>query len=111
MLPWDRWEPKDHHQEAAGFRLSLNQSERSVEDIVTIAQGAEGHTKGGDQIEAEICLKTIDATTATNKNSQENIWTDVPRGELYAIFVINLDILNVLVGGSVEINEDGDRSE
>ena len=103
MLPRDRWEPNGHHQEAAEFR--------SKEDIVTIAQGAEVHTKGGDQIKAEICLKTIDATTATNKISQENIWTDVPRGELHAIFVINLEISNVLVGGSVEINEDGDRSE
>ena len=85
MLPRDRWEPKDHHQEAEEFRLNLNQSERSVEDIVTIAQGVEVHTKGGDHIEVEICLKTIDATTATNKISQENIWTDVQRGELHAI--------------------------
>ena len=79
--------------------------------IVTIAQGTDVHTKVGDQIEAEICLKTIDATIATNKISQENIWTIVPRGELDAIFVINLNISNVLVGGSVEIHEDGDRSE
>ena len=111
MLPRDRWEPKDHHQEAAEFRSNLNHSERSVEDIVTIAQGAEVHTKGGDQIEVEICLKPINATTATNKIIQENIWTDVPRGELHAIFVINLDISSVPVGGSVEIFEDRDLSE
>ena len=53
-------------------------------------------------------LITIDATTATNKISQENIWTDVPQKELHAIFVIKLDILNVPVVGSVEISEDGE---
>ena len=77
MLPRDRWEPKDHHQEEAELRSNLNQSEQSVDDIVTIAQGDEVHTKGEDQIEVAICLKIIDATTATNKISKINIWIDV----------------------------------
>ena len=79
-----------------------------MEDIVTIARGAEVHTKGEDSIEVEICLKTIDATTATNKISPENIWIDVRQKELHAIFVIKLDTSNVREGGSVEINEDGE---
>ena len=79
-----------------------------MEDIITIALGAGAHTKGEDQIEVEIFLITIDATTATNKISQENVWTDVPQKELHAIFVIKLDISNVPVGGSVEIIEDGE---
>ena len=75
------------------------------------ARGRGSYQGRGQQIEMEICLKTIDATTATNKTSQENIWTDVPQGELHEIFVINLDFSNVPVGGSVEINEDEGRSE
>ena len=72
MLPRDRWEPKDHHQEVES-RLKQNRSERSVEDIVTIAQGAEAHIKGEAQTEVEVCSKTIDATTGTNEALQENI--------------------------------------
>ena len=52
-------------------------------------------------------LITIDAITAINKISTENIWTDTPQKELHAIFVIKLDISNVPVGGGVEISEDG----
>ena len=108
MLPRDRWEPKDHHREVEP-RLNQNLSERSVEDIVTIAQGAEAHIKGEAQTEVEFCSKTIDATTATNQTLLENIWIDVPQKDLHVTFVIILDILNVPVGESVEISEDGEQ--
>ena len=77
-----------------------------MEVIGTIVQGAGALTKGEDRIEIETFPITINAITAINKTSPENIWTDAPQKELHAIFAIKLAISNVPVGGSVETSGD-----
>ena len=108
MLPRDRWEPKDRHQEVES-RLKQNRSGRYEEDIVITVQGTEAHIKGEAQTEVKFCSRTTNATTATNRIFQENIWIDVPQKKSRVIFAIKLDISNVPVEGSVEISEDGEQ--
>ena len=97
MLPRDRWEPKDRHQEVES-RLKQNRSGRYEEDIVITVQGDEAFIRGEAQTEVEICSRTTDARTATIRIFHENIWIDVPQKESRVILAIKLDISNVPVG-------------
>ena len=75
----------------------------------TLGGGGGGAWGGGGVGGGGICSKTIDATTATNQILHENIWIDTQRKEPGVIFAVKLDILNVPVGGSKEIRDDGEQ--
>ena len=84
-------------KESIGIRTNNNFK------LVFVSGGKDAGRGGG------ICSKTIDATTATNQILHENIWIDTQRKKPGVIFAVKLDILNVPVGGSKEIREDGEQ--